>query len=83
MLIGKTIEELRVLILEVQRWTKDFNMEINEDKTEVIAINSRAKPTLEINRILIRSSQITYLGFMLDGKLKGKNHLLDRCRKGK
>ena len=58
-------------------------MEINEEKTEVIALNSRQQPRIEINRTIIKSSQPTYLGFTLDGKLRGNAHLLERCRKGK
>ena len=58
-------------------------MELNENKTEIIAPNTRTQPRIEINRKIITASQLTYLGVTLDGKLKGKAHLQERCRKGK
>ena len=73
--MGKTIEELRVLIIEVIRWARDYDMELNENKTEIIALNTRTQPRIEVNRTIIHSSQPTYLGVTLDGKLKGGAHL--------
>ena len=82
-LMGKDNSELNSLLLETKRLATAYNLEINETKTEVIALHTRKSPRILINDVLIRSSNPTYLGFTIDSKLKGTEHMKARVRKGK
>jgi hypothetical protein len=56
---------------------------VNADKTEAIALHTRVDPNISINGQRIKSvSQVKYLGYIVDHKLNGKNHLNDRISKG-
>lgn len=81
-LMGITNGELNSLVLETKRWAEKYTLEINEAKTEVIALHTSETSRIFINNVLIRSSYPTYLGFTLDSKLKGVEHLKTRIRKG-
>ena len=70
-LFGRDNEHLRVLVLAATRWAKKYKLEINSQKTEVIALNTTRNPRIYINHSLIRHSYPTYLGFTLDSKMKG------------
>ena len=59
-----------------------LNLEINETKTEVIALHTRSSPNIIINGKRIPASNPTYLGFTMDYKMKGKAHMQERIRKG-
>ena len=82
-LFGTDNEQLRVLVRAVITWAEKYKLEINDKKTEVIALNTSKVPRIFINNTLIRSSNPTYLGFTLDSKLRGQEHMKSRLKKGK
>lgn len=82
-LFGADDAELRCLINATSRWADQYKLEINELKTEVIAINCNKQPVIYINKTLIQSSNPTYLGFTIDKNLKGNEHMKSRVRKGR
>ena len=82
-LFGTSPEHLRVLIHEVIVWAAEYQLVINEKKTEVIALNTSTNFSITVNGHRIYASNPTYLGFTLDRKLNGTAHLDERIRKGK
>ena len=82
-LFGTSNEHLRVLVLAVTRWARKYKLSINSKKTEVIALNTNQTPRIYINNTKIAHSNPTYLGYTLDSKMKGEEHLKMRQRKGK
>ena len=82
LLFGCNNEELHKLVRITIEWARHYNLEINETKTEVIALHTRSSPNIIINGKRIPASNPTYLGFTMDYKMKGKAHMQERVRKG-
>ena len=82
LLFGWNNEELHKLVTIAIEWAQHYNLEINEAKTEVIALHTRHNPNIIINGQRIPASNPTYLGFTMDYKMKGNAHMKERVRKG-
>ena len=72
-----------MLVKATTSWAEKYKLTINNKKTEVIALNTKQVPCITINNQRIRHSNPTYLGFTLDSKMKGQEHLKMRLKKGK
>ena len=70
-LFGKDNEQLRVLVRATINWANKYKLTINNQKTEVIALNTTKTPRIFIDNQLIRPSNPTYLGFTLDNTMEG------------
>ena len=70
-LFGCNNAELHKLVKVTMEWAQRYNLEINENKTEVIALHTRTQPNIIINGQRIVPSNPTYLGFTMDYKMKG------------
>ena len=68
------------MVLETERWAWEFVSDINSDKTEVIVLYSKTRrtPNVRVNGKIVNQTNPTYLGFTLDSRLKGKEHLRAR-----
>ena len=82
-LFGKNNDELRKLVRLTTEWATQYKLEINESKTETIALNTGRNPQIQINGVTIQNSNPTYLGFTLDSRMRGTEHMKQRVRKGK
>ena len=82
LLFGGSNAELHKLVTKTIEWAREYSLEINETKTEVIALHTRNHPNIVINGQRIQPTNPTYLGFTMDYKMKGIEHMKERVRKG-
>ena len=81
-LFGCNNEELHKLVRITIEWANKYKLDINENKTEVMAMHTRRNPNIIINNVRIQHSNPTYLGFTMDYRMKGIEHMKQRVRKG-
>ena len=74
-LFGCNNEELHKLVRITIEWANKYKLDINENKTEVIAMHTRRNPNIIINNVRIKHSNPTYLGFTMDYRMKGTEHM--------
>ena len=66
------------------QWARDCSLTIHPGKTKVVSLHCNLSPTIVIEGQRINcSTDATYLGFTLDRRLKGREHLQQRISKGK
>ena len=84
--IGDTDEECRNKINcdinILNNWLKMNKLKLNENKTKIMEINILNDINFEINgKIIEKLSNIKYLGFIIDKKLKFNDHSDYNCKK--
>ena len=66
----------------INKWLKINKLKLNEKKTKLMEINTQSNSSFGINNVVIEKiNSIKYLGFVIDGDLKLKEHLEYICRK--
>src|SRR5215510_7297793 len=76
-------------MVKIAKWSAENKLNINDQKTKVVLISRRRKERKAIdiylnNNRLEQVDKIKYLGIIIDGKLKFKEHIkyiTDRCTK--
>ena len=68
----------------INKWLKINKLKLNENKTKLMEINMQSNSSFEINNVVIEKVNginIMYLGFIIDGDLKLKEHFKYICTK--
>lgn len=69
-------------INKINTWLKMNKLKLNENKTKIIEINMSTEVIFKINdQIIEKVEYIKYLGFVIDKKLKFKEHIDYTCKK--
>ena len=78
MLIGKRARELNILIAEIEKMSSKYNLRLNYNKCNYVAMNGKAHIHFSNGKPMTEVDQAIYLGGEINkeaGRLSGTNHM--------
>ena len=87
---SSTLESLTEVIMRIRNWMKHSFLKINDLKTEIVIFRTNSQhnkistTTMEVGETPVNiSSELNYLGVLLDQNLTLKTHILTKTKRQK